>query len=47
MPEVPYFQLPKFQEDAGILFKGQRVSGFIQKPYTSMGIAEKVEICIG
>jgi CheY-like chemotaxis protein len=29
------------------LFKGQRVSGFIQKPYTSHGIAEKVKVCIG
>jgi len=29
------------------LFKGQQVSGFIQKPYTSQGIAEKVKVCIG
>ena len=29
------------------LFKGQQVSGFIQKPYTSRGIAEKVKVCIG
>ena len=28
------------------LFKGQRVSGFIQKPYTSKGLAEKVKICL-
>jgi CheY-like chemotaxis protein len=29
------------------LFQGQRVSGFIQKPFTSKGIAEKVKECIG
>ena len=29
------------------LFKGQRVSGFIQKPYTSSGLAEKIKICVG
>jgi signal transduction histidine kinase len=29
------------------LFKGQQVSGFIQKPYTSQGIAEKAKVCIG
>jgi PAS domain S-box-containing protein len=28
------------------LFKGQRVSGFIQKPYTSTMLAEKVRDCI-
>ena len=28
------------------LFKGQQVSGFIQKPYTSQGIAEKVMVCL-
>jgi len=30
-----------------ILFKGQRVSGFIQKPYTAAGLAEKVKACLG
>ncbi len=29
------------------LLRGQRVSGFIQKPYTSKRIAEKVKVCIG
>jgi CheY-like chemotaxis protein len=29
------------------LFQGQRVSGFIQKPYTVKDLAEKVKICIG
>ncbi len=29
------------------LFKGQRVSGFIQKPYTVTGLAEKVKACLG
>jgi DNA-binding NarL/FixJ family response regulator len=28
------------------LFKGQKVSGFIQKPYTSKGLAEKVKAWI-
>jgi PAS domain S-box-containing protein len=29
------------------LFKGQQVSGFVQKPYTSKGLAEKVKVCLG
>ena len=29
------------------LFHGQRVSGFIQKPYTSQGLAEKARACLG
>jgi PAS domain S-box-containing protein len=29
------------------LFRGQRVSGFIQKPYTPKGLAEKIKSCIG
>ena len=29
------------------LFQGQPVSGFIQKPYTSKGLAEKVKACLG
>ena len=28
-------------------FQGQRVSGFVQKPYTPRGIAEKVKACLG
>jgi PAS domain S-box-containing protein len=35
------------ETEAMTLFKGQQVSGFIQKPYTSRGIAEKVKVCIG
>jgi DNA-binding NarL/FixJ family response regulator len=29
------------------LFKGQRVSGFIQKPYTPTTLAEKVKSTLG
>ena len=29
------------------LVKGQRVSGFIQKPYTAAGLAERVKACLG
>jgi CheY-like chemotaxis protein len=29
------------------LFQGQRVSGFVQKPYTFKGLAEKVKVCLG
>ena len=29
------------------LFKGQQVSGFIQKPYTVKGLAETVKDCLG
>ncbi|HYW46068.1 MAG TPA: PAS domain S-box protein [Bryobacteraceae bacterium] len=29
------------------LFQGQRVSGFIQKPYTATGLAEKVKAAVG
>ncbi len=28
------------------MFQGQRVSGFIQKPYTSMALAEKVKLAL-
>ena len=35
------------EAEAMTLFKGQRVSGFIQKPYTSTGLAEKVKVCLG
>ncbi len=29
-----------------VLFRGQQVSGFIQKPYTSIGLAEKVKLAL-
>ena len=29
------------------LFRGQRVAGFIQKPYNSKGLAEKVKVYLG
>jgi DNA-binding NarL/FixJ family response regulator len=29
------------------MFQGQRVSGFIQKPYTVKDLAKQVKICIG
>ena len=35
------------ESEAMPLFDGQRVSGFVQKPYTSMRIAEKVKECLG
>jgi CheY-like chemotaxis protein len=35
------------EAEAMSLFKGQPVSGFIQKPYTARGLAEKVKSCIG
>ncbi|HEY2017865.1 MAG TPA: PAS domain S-box protein, partial [Bryobacteraceae bacterium] len=35
------------ESEAMSSFEGQRVSGFIQKPYTSKGIAEKVKDCLG
>jgi CheY-like chemotaxis protein len=35
------------EDEAMNLFRGQRVTGFIQKPYTSRGISEKVKVCIG
>ena len=34
------------ESEAMTLFHGQRVSGFVQKPYTSKGIAEKVKACL-
>jgi hypothetical protein len=30
-----------------VLFEGQRVAGFIQKPYTAAALAEKVKVCMG
>jgi CheY-like chemotaxis protein len=35
------------ESEAMTMFTGQRVSGFIQKPYTSKRIAEKVKACLG
>jgi len=35
------------ESETMVLFKGQRVSGFIQKPYTAAGLAEKVKGCLG
>ena len=29
------------------MFQGQRVAGFIQKPYNSKGLAEKVKVYLG
>ncbi len=29
------------------LFKGQRVAGFIQKPYTARTLADKAKLCLG
>jgi len=47
-PEVKALVSSGYSEDETMtLFGGQRVTGFIQKPYTSMGIAEKVKACIG
>jgi two-component system, cell cycle sensor histidine kinase and response regulator CckA len=34
------------ESEAMTVFQGQRVSGFMQKPYTSRGIAEKVQACL-
>jgi two-component system, cell cycle sensor histidine kinase and response regulator CckA len=34
------------ESEAMTIFTGQRVSGFIQKPYTSKRIAEKVKACL-
>lgn len=35
------------ESEAMALFEGQRVSGFVQEPYTAKGIAEKVKACLG
>ncbi len=34
------------ESEAMTLFEGQPVSGFIQKPYTLKGVAEKVRSCL-
>ena len=47
-PDVKVVVTSGYSEtEAMALFKGQAVSGFLQKPYTSRGIAEKVKRCIG
>jgi len=47
-PEVKVVVSSGYSEsEAMALFKGQRVAGFIQKPYTSEGIASKVKACAG
>jgi two-component system, cell cycle sensor histidine kinase and response regulator CckA len=35
------------ESEAMPFFQGQRVSGFVQKPYTSNKLAEKVKECLG
>ena len=43
-PEVKVVVSSGYSESEAMrLFDGQRVSGFIQKPYTSKGLAEKIE----
>ena len=39
--------LLRLQRGRGGLFEGQRVAGFIQKPYTATGIAENMKVCSG
>jgi DNA-binding NarL/FixJ family response regulator len=47
-PQIKVLVSSGFSEsEAMTVFKGQRISGFIQKPYTSRGLAEKVKACIG
>lgn len=47
-PEVRVVVSSGYSEsEAMTLFKGQRVFGFIQKPYTAQAIAEKVKISLG
>jgi CheY-like chemotaxis protein len=46
-PEVKFLISSGYGEaEAMRLFRGQRVCGFIQKPYTAAGIAEKVTGCL-
>ena len=46
-PEVKVVVSSGYSEaETMTLFQGQRVSGFIQKPYTSTGLAERIKICI-
>ena len=47
-PEVKVIVSSGYSEaEAMTLFRGQRVSGFIQKPYTFRELAEKVKITVG
>ena len=47
-PEVKVVVSSGYSESEAMpLFDGQRVSGFVQKPYTSKAIAEKVKACLG
>ncbi|HEY1184948.1 MAG TPA: PAS domain S-box protein [Bryobacteraceae bacterium] len=47
-PEVKVLVSSGYSESETMTtFKGQRVSGFIQKPYTGAGLAEKVKLCLG
>ncbi len=46
-PEVKVVMSSGYSEsETMLLIKGQRVSGFIQKPYTAAGLAEKVRGCL-
>jgi DNA-binding NarL/FixJ family response regulator len=47
-PEVKVAMSSGYSEsETMLLIKGQRVSGFIQKPYTAAGLAEKVKVWLG
>ncbi|MGP8247529.1 MAG: PAS domain-containing protein [Bryobacteraceae bacterium] len=47
-PEVKVLVSSGYSESETMaLFKGQPVTGFIQKPYTVAGLAERVRICLG
>jgi CheY-like chemotaxis protein len=47
-PEVKVFVSSGYSEtEAMTMFRGQRVSGFLQKPYTSAVLAEKVNRALG
>jgi DNA-binding NtrC family response regulator len=46
-PEVKVIISSGFSEAQTMaLFRGQQVSGFVQKPYTSTGLAEKVKLAL-
>ena len=46
-PEIKVLVSSGYSESETMtLFKGQRVSGFIQKPYTGADLAEKVKACL-
>jgi PAS domain S-box-containing protein len=46
-PEIKVLVSSGYSEsEAMTFFQGQRVSGFVQKPYTSTGIAERVKDCL-